>query len=57
MGNRLEEFYHALSEEKKARVEAKLKVMLKEQYDIAPPEKVNPMRYQIASDMFRILKG
>jgi len=57
MSNRLEEFYHALSEEKKQKVEAKLKVMLKEQYDKLPPTQVNPMRYQIASDMFRILKG
>jgi hypothetical protein len=57
MGNRLEEFYHALSEEKKAKVEVKVKRMLKEQYDNLPPEEVNPMRYQVASDMYRILKG
>ena len=57
MNNRLEEFYNALSAEKKARVEAKLRVMLKEQYDKLPPTQVNPMRYQIASDMYRILKG
>ena len=57
MDSKLEEFYHALSADKKAKVEAKVKAMLREQYDTLPPEKVNPMRYQVASDMFRILKG
>ncbi len=57
MSNRLEDFYNALSEEKKKHVEDKLKTMLKEQYDSLPSTQVNPMRYQIASDMYRILKG
>jgi len=57
MDRKLEEFYNALSEEKKSRVEAKLQQLLKEQKDTLPQERVNAMRYQIASDMYRILKG
>ncbi len=53
----LEDFYYALSEVQKAKVEAKLTVMLREQISTLPSEKVNTIRYQIASDMFRVLKG
>lgn len=57
MADKLEEFYNALSEEQKRRVEEKLVKLLKEAYDTLPHEKVNPMRHQVASDMYRILKG
>jgi len=55
--NKLEDFYNALSEVQRQRVEDKLKGMLKETYDTLPQQQVNPMRFQLASDMFRILKG
>ena len=53
----LEDFYMALNEVQKAKVETKLKVRLREQLNELPSERVNALRYQIASDMFRILKG
>lgn len=53
----LEDFYNALNEIQKAKVEVKLSTMLREQIGILPLERVNALRYQVAADMFRILKG
>ena len=53
----LEDFYNALNEDQKFRVEEKLRTMLKEQQDSLPQGNVNAIRYQIASDMYQILKG
>ena len=53
----LEDFYNSLNEAQKTKVEAKLKTLLKESMETLPFDKVNQMRYQVASDMFQILKG
>lgn len=54
---KLEEFYNALNESQKTRIEAKLKNMLRESYDSLPKSNVDLIRWQIAQDMFRIIKG
>jgi len=54
---KLEEFYNALSEDQRARVEDKVKRMLKETLNVLPESNVNLIRFQVASDMFQILKG
>lgn len=54
---KLEEFYNSLNEQQKQRVEDKLKHLLRETYDTLPEESVRPMRWQVASDMYQILKG
>lgn len=53
----LEDFYNSLNESQKFKVEEKLRLLLKEGYSTVALNKTNPMRYQIASDMFQILKG
>jgi hypothetical protein len=54
---RLEDFYQALNEDQKSKVEDKLRKLLNEGYNTLPAANVNSVRYQIASDMFQILKG
>jgi len=53
---RIEEFYNALNESQKSRVEVKLRTMLKESYSSLPEPSVNLIRYQIASDLFQLLQ-
>ncbi len=53
---KLEAFYNALSESQKQKVESKLKVMLRESYESLPPPSVNLIRFQVASDLYQILK-
>lgn len=54
---KMEDFYNALSDSQKNRVEMKLKNILRESFDSLPENNVKLIRYQIASDMFQILKG
>ena len=54
---KLEEFYNALNEVQKQRVEEKLKIMLKENYGTLSGDSLNPIRYRVAADLFQILKG
>lgn len=57
MENSKQEFYEALSVKQKARVELKIRKLLRESYRELPQESINPIRYQVASDIFKILKG
>jgi hypothetical protein len=54
---KIEDFYNALNEQQKQRVEAKIKTLLKENYDTLPPTNVDLMRWQVASDIYRVLNG
>lgn len=52
---KIEQFYLSLSENQKAKVESKIKGMLRETYETLPQDSVDPIRWQVASDMFKIL--
>lgn len=52
---KIEKFYNSLNESQKQRVESKIKVMLKESYETLPQSSVDMIRWQVASDIFKIL--
>lgn len=51
----IEQFYLSLSENQKEKVELKIKGMLRETYETLPQNSVDPIRWQVASDMFKLL--
>ena len=53
--NKIEQFYMSLSESQKQKVESKIKGMLRETYETLPQENIDPIRWQVATDMFKIL--
>ena len=54
---KMEDFYNSLNENQKNRVENKVNMILKESVDTLPKSNVDLIRYQIAMDMFQILRG
>lgn len=52
---KIEKFYNALNETQKQRVESKIKVMLKESYETLPQSSVDMIRWQVATDLFKLL--
>ena len=55
---KLEEFYNSLNEIQRNRVENKLDTILgSADRKIIQEKNINTIRYQIASDMFQLLKG